>query len=115
MFTYVTVRGSWSNSSDVVAEGSVTFLPTAAMENHEIIPASPVVACLEDGGIEVTLAANNDPGTVPENVAYHVIETVNGVIRQYVIQLSHETLDYDLSSIEKGQVAPAVTWPAVWS
>ncbi|ALL74274.1 hypothetical protein AD006_01155 [Pseudonocardia sp. EC080610-09] len=91
------------------------FIPTAAMENEEIIPASPVVACLTEGAIELELAANDDEGTSPLGVAYHVIETVNSVVRQYVVQLKASETEVDLASVEKGQTAPKISWPAVWS
>ena len=114
-FTYVPVTGSWSNSKDEVASGSVTFLPTVAMDNDETVSQSPVVVPLVDGAISVTLAANDDPGTIPTGSAYHVIEVINSVVRKYVIVVSHLATEVDLPTAEKGQVAPLVEYPAVWS
>lgn len=115
-FTYVPIVGSYQDSVDVPATGSVTFVPTVSMDNNETISTAPVVVELVNGQIPdgFDLAATNDPGTTPTGAAYHVIEIVNGAVRKYVIQVSYTAQKIDLSTVEKGSVAPDTYYTAAW-
>lgn len=79
-FTQVAITGSFQNADGTPATGTVTFAPTATMRNSgtgpETTVASPITVDLVAGELDTTLAATDDPATLPTGVAYAVkIET----------------------------------------
>lgn len=77
-FTQVTVTGTYRDAEGDEAVGAVVFTPAAAMRNDSIVVASPVTAQIVDGAISVSLAATDDPDTLPLGVTYEVVEQIVG-------------------------------------
>ncbi len=104
-FTYITVTGTYVQEDGSVAIGTVSFQASAFMQNGNItVNDSHTVTLDANGHFSTTLAATDDPGTVPVGVVYQVAESMKGApVRQYYIVLSHLTTPVDLSTIFPAQ------------
>jgi hypothetical protein len=117
-FTQVTVHGSRTNPDDSPAAGRIVFTPTAAMRTtagatETVIAATTTVVLDEEGEFSVSLAATDDPDTIPLGVTYEVTEYLLGQDhRRYWLPIPHgsTSLDLDVAAIVEN-VPGAVTLP----
>lgn len=102
-FTTVTVTRDYDLADGTDPTGTVTFTPTTPMINGVTVVAAPVVARLDvDGLLSIELAANTDPGTLPSDDSYYLVqEVIGGASRSYYVQIPHDAgSTIDLSTLD---------------
>src|SRR5215469_7967195 len=70
-FSFVKVKGTFKDPTGKAQNGTIEILLSNVMINgKETIEPSPIRSVFTNGKFEVTLAANNDPATLPINSIY---------------------------------------------
>ena len=109
-FTQRTVTHNFQNADGSPASGTVTFALTRRMTNGAttIVPAAEVTGTLNGTGqLSVSLAANNDTGTVPTDAGWNVTLRIAGARQEeFLITVPTGTGPVDLGSLlpSTGQV-----------
>lgn len=118
-FTPIMVTRQYYDADLSAASGRVHFTPTSVMINEGTVVAGPVTGELDPTGrLEVLLAANTDPDTVPsipDFASYRVVEQIDGQPRrEYFVQIPHDAPNgaVDLELLNILPVPPVVTYPA---
>lgn len=106
-FTYATITHSFLNPDGSAASGAVKFRLTQRMTNGSvsIMPGQSVTAAINGttGAISQSLAANNDPDTVPQDVQWEVtIEQTGADVVSYYI-----TVPTGGGSVDLGTLLPS--------
>jgi hypothetical protein len=89
-FTYVLLTGRYQNDDGSAQAGTFTFRLSEPIVNDSTVHApTEIVATLDGGGnLAVTLAANDDPATLPIGTFYSVTENITGAPpRDYEIRV----------------------------
>jgi hypothetical protein len=78
--TPITVEIERKKASGAASEGYIDFIPTSPIQHAggATVDRVPVRATLADGEATVTLYAVDDPGSIPEDNSYTVIEKIVG-------------------------------------
>jgi hypothetical protein len=113
-FTPVTVTNDYDLADGTDPVGTVSFTPTAAMVNGQVVVAAKVTERLNvDGRLAISLVANTDPATAPAGTSYLVEEKIGGATREYYVQIPHDQgSTIDLSTLATVGVAPAISFPS---
>lgn len=113
-FTPITVTREYLQPNLQAAAGKVTFTPTSPMVNDGTVIAAPATFQLAAGQLTAILAANDDPDTLPVDVAYLVREQIDGQVeRRYYVEIPYNAAGgtVDLSTLAAVGVAPTVVFP----
>lgn len=89
-FTYILLAGVYQNDDQTAQAGSFTFRLSEPIVNDGIVIAPTEVTATLDGGgnLAVSLAANDDTGTLPQGTFYSVTENITGAPpRDYEIRV----------------------------
>lgn len=102
-FTHITLTRDYRLATGEAPTGLVYFTPSAWLVNNTVIvvPAAVPAALDSEGRIQIHLAANNDPGTVPVGSCYQVLEQIIGQPnRSYKVTVPYDDgLAIDLASL----------------
>lgn len=112
--TSVTLSGTYLRGDLTPASGNVTFVPSVTVADPSgpaVVATSTVTAPLDaTGSFSTTLAATDDVATSPTGWVYTVVESIDGTVRSYQVELPHATPVANIADL-----TPAVSVPAVFS
>jgi hypothetical protein len=110
-FTVVTLTRDYDFADGADPAGTVSFTPVVPMINGVTVVTAKVTARLDlDGLLNVALAANTDPATLPTGSSYLVEESIGGASRKYYVQVPHDQgSPLDLSTLDTLGAAPTTS------